>query len=109
MELRFPIEFTECPTCGSKRRIAEMVTKEEIEKGNLKPGQRTPIIASRCLIFDPTSLQILVPKKEVLMLSVFLDACADCGTLYCIHIEKGVGVIGTQPPSGEIPPGFGRG
>ena len=108
-ELEFPIVFTSCPNCGGKRRIAEIVTNEEIEKGNLEPGQITPFIASKTLIFNPRSLKILIPTKEVMALLGLLDICADCGIVYCIHVQKGKGVIGTAPPAGEVPPSFGKG
>ena len=108
-ELKFPIDFKECPNCGSNRRIAEIVTNEEIEKGNLKPGQRTPFIAAKALVFDPKTLKIITPNKEVLILLGFFDACADCGTIYCLQATKNIGTVEMGPSSGEMPPGFGRG
>ena len=110
-ELQFPIDFTCCPNCGSERRVAETVTNEEIEKGNLKPEHKTPFIASRALIFDPSSMKLVLGEKIVTALYGFIDICADCGTVYARHIEKGQAVVGIElmPPKGQVPPGFGRG
>lgn len=108
VEIKFPIDFTNCPNCGSERRIAESVTNEEIAKGSLKLGQKTPFIVSRAVIFDPTVK--LFGKKALVLLGIF-DVCADCGTVYCIHAEKGTGTVEPQipPPTDRMPPGFGRG
>jgi len=111
-ELKFPINFKECPNCGSTRRIAEIVTNEEIEKGNLKPGQRTPFIVARTIVADPQKLKLIALTaigREELVLMGFLDICADCGTVYCVQATKNIGTVGVGQPSGEMPPGFGRG
>ena len=110
-ELKFPITFDKCPNCGSNKRIAEIVTNEEIEKGRIEPGNKTAFMIAKTVITDPKTLKFIISSKEVVVLLGAFDACADCGTLYCISASKGTGTVGTQAmtPTGKMPPGFGRG
>lgn len=108
-----PIKFDSCPNCGGTHRVVEEETNKAIARGELKLDAKIPAIVSRSLIFDPK----LMPKisgvtKQVPAIFGFYDICVDCGTLYCISIEKGMATIEakTQAPFGiEPPPFFGRG
>ena len=112
-ELNYPIIFDKCPNCGGTRRIIEIETNREIEKGELKPGSKVPVLVTTSRIYDPTQIQkLFILSKEIPVLFGYYDVCADCGTLYCVAMQKGKGVIGAQqpPPSTEqMPPFFGRG
>ena len=113
-ELQFPFNFSSCPNCGSTRRIAETVTKEEISKGKIKEGSRTAMFVMKSVVHDPDkATKLLAPQKVIVLLAV-ADICADCGTMYAINVEKGEGVLDIerpqQPPfGGQMPSFFGKG
>jgi len=111
-KLKFPLKFDKCPNCSSTKRVAELVTQEEIDKKNLNPEARTPILVTRSVIADTqASNKLFVTQRKVPLLFAAFDVCGDCGTLYCIQMDKAEGTIGTQipPPFGDLPRGFGRG
>ena len=96
----YPIKFELCPVCGSESRIIETETNEEISKGNLKIGTKIPILATRTIIFVPTEPKILA-KRTVPMLMGYFDVCADCGTLYCVEMQKNEGIVEPQFRKGD--------
>ena len=109
-ELKFPLTFSVCPACGSTRRAAEMVTEKEIKKGKIKKETKIPFMSGRAPIFDPTQVSRLVglPLQCPLLVAYF-DICYDCGTLYCVRVEKHTGAVEVEMPKGKPPVGFGRG
>ena len=101
-ELHFPIDFDKCPVCGSTRRVAEEIMKEEIEKGKIGEGIKAAVTIFQAIITDPRKLQLSVP-----VLITAIDVCADCGTVYCIHAEKRTGtpqhpIRGSGPSLGNF-------
>ena len=110
--MEYPATFSKCPVCGSVDRFGELVTQEEIEKGNLPEDSRTAIMLSRTMVFNPKDNRILLLRKEVPVLIGIFDVCCNCGCLYCISMEKGLGVIQPQVgprPGGDNLPFFGKG
>ncbi len=97
-ELRFPLNFTQCPTCGSTRRLANEVLEGEKEKGRVGPAANAFLFMHQSAIMDARKTVLSAP-----VILSFHDACVDCGTVYCIHTEVKVGTPGTQRPGG---PGF---
>ena len=113
-ELKYPIEFDKCPNCGSTRRIIEIETNKEIEKGELGRDSKIPVLSTTSRIFNSNQMQkLFVLSKEIPVLFGYYDVCAQCGTLYCVAMQKGKGIVEPrqQPPSSEqqMPPLFGRG
>ena len=118
--MNYPIKFEKCPVCGSDKRIVNEETKIEIEKGNLPDGAKIPALISQSKLVD-MSTQMLLVRKSFPVLMGFIDICADCGTLYCVEVQKATGVIDpqvrSQPPGmyrpngdgGQAPPFFGKG
>ena len=109
-KLKYPITFSKCPNCGSERCIVEIETNNEIEKGNLAPGVRIPILVTESHLIDKS--KPLKEAKKFTALVGYYDVCADCGTLYCKRINKVEGTATPQPriqPTRIMPPGgFGN-
>ena len=102
-EISYPIQFDACPACKSTRRIIEMETQKAIEAGDLRPDAKIPILATRTLIFNPNTA-LVIEVKRVPALYGYYDVCADCGTLYCIAVEKSLAEVQLQK---QPPPSFG--
>ena len=96
-EIKFPLKFKECPTCGSTRRVANEVLEKEKEKGKFKPEITSFLFPHQSVI--ATSPHFLSAP----MIVTFYDACADCGTVYCIHAEVRTVTPGVKP---SPPPQF---
>ena len=110
----FPLKFDCCPVCGSQSRVIEMEAKGEIEKGNLSEEVKIPVLITQTKIFDPSDKKLLLAKRQIPVIMGFFDVCANCGTLYAVELQKGIGVIephitkGTLPGQ-NTPPFFGSG
>jgi len=87
-ELQFPITFSKCPNCGSTRRIANEVLEGEKKKKGLNPKLMATLLQHQVIIADPTRTWLSAPA-----ISSSFDACADCGTVYCV-----VAILGTAMP-----------
>ena len=109
----FPVSFTQCPACGGESRLVEEAVKKEVIVGRLPEGTRVPALISQTTLFNPADKTMLLVRREVPILMGFYDVCADCGCLYLVEMQQGVGIIEpqvkSQPPTGKIPPFFGRG
>lgn len=96
-----PLDFTTCPNCGSERRVAEEVLKAEQKEGRC-------VGLNRAWLHAFTS-QIAPPGGGFLSCKViftFLDACADCGTIYVVHSESKTAMQGMNPTKLGPPPNF---
>mgnify|MGYP001614672085 CR=1 FL=1 len=94
-ELNFPIDFSSCPNCGSTEKLADLLMKEQIKQGKVRPEVKGALIIYQLPITDPTKQSFSFP-----VLTAVVDVCVKCGTLYCIHAEyqttyKGI----STPPS----------
>ena len=110
----YPIRFDQCPVCGSKERIVESEVNQEIEAGRLPKGTRMPATISQAGLFNPNDQQQLLARREVPILMGFYDVCVKCGTLYCVEMQRGIGMMEPQfrkgkPFGGNTPPFFGKG
>ncbi len=95
-ELKFPLKFTKCPICGSTRRLAEELVKQEKEKGKIGLDANAFLFQQQTLIMDPRKVILSFP-----VCITFYDACLDCGTTYCVHAELMQGAPQMkQPPLG---------
>lgn len=104
-ELQFPLNFDHCPNCGSTKRLAETVAKQEKEKGKISEDTHVVMVSYQTLVADPRKMILTVP-----IISTFVDICADCGTLYCVHAELGMASPSMPYPKSGVPPfGGGRG
>ncbi len=108
----YPVIFSNCPVCGSIERFMELETQEEIKKGNLPQDSRIAVMVSRTILFDPKDNRILLFRKEAPVLVGIFDVCTQCGTLYCIEMQRGTAVIEPQVGSrldDDTLPFFGKG
>lgn len=106
-ELKFPLEFNTCPSCGGTKRLAETVMQQEKEKGKI--GEDV-----KAAIFSPPPVVIIDPRRMSLSSPVIItrfDICIEeqddgtlCGTLYCIRADLGTATPGVKPP--KMPPGM---
>ena len=116
-EVRFPLTFDTCPNlimrnskvevCGSKRRVAESIVKEEIEKGRLSKEAQGGTRLTTAILGDPRGIAISVPA-----ILISYDICVDCGWEYVTQVNKTTATPQMMPPPKHgTPPGFpmGRG
>lgn len=96
--MEYPKRFDVCPNCGSMVRIVESEAKAEEEKGNITAGLPAACMVTNSVIFDPTKVSIIAPK-EFPMITARFDICADCGTLYCVYVDKVKGMA--EPHTGR--------
>ena len=82
--LNFPLDFPQCPNCGSKRRVADEVMKELKAAGRAKQEDSSAIVIWQTIVANPHFALFSVP-----VIISLIDICADCGTVRCFHVEKG--------------------
>ena len=98
-ELQFPMNF-DCPNCGSKRRIIEIIGNEEKAKGRIGQDVSTCLMPLRNAVIDPRK----PPLFTFPVIAVRLDVCADCGTVYASFINREQGsMVPGKPPKGILP------
>ena len=110
--MEYPKRFESCPSCGSTGKFGEIETVEEIKKGNLPKDSRTAIMLSKTMIFNPQDSKVLLFRREVPVLIGVFDVCVNCGCLYCVEMQKGVGMVEPQVGpgrGGNTLPFFGKG
>ncbi len=98
-EIKFPLSFTQCPVCGSIRRVANEILNSEKEKGKVGLEISAFLFQHQSLIADARKTILSAP-----MITSMYDVCVDCGTVYCIHVQVGTAVPGAapgKPPSGS--------
>lgn len=106
-ELKFPLDFTKCPVCGSTERLAETLVKQEQENSKIGKDAKPFLFQEQTLIMDPRKVVLSFPVA----LS-FYDVCLNCGTVYCVHAElaRGTPQMKQAPPGGNMKPfGFPQG
>lgn len=101
-EIKFPLEFTQCPSCGSTKRIAAMLLEKEKEKGKAGKDTTGIIQTIQAIIADPRHIVLSAPVVMALV-----DICADCGTLYCILAQTGTATPGPARGKGQNLMNFG--
>jgi len=100
-KLKFPMDFTKCPACGSEKKIIETALNEEL----IKPtSQKTALHVFAVALIDQLSV---LTRVTVPILMILTDACAECGTIYVTRIDKTIGAPQSGPPgSPSFPPSF---
>jgi len=88
--MEYPKKFDVCPNCGSMVRIIEAETREAASKGKVGVDMKTGCIMTQTPIFDPTKVAVIAPKKVHIIMARY-DVCADCGTLYCVEVQRDEG------------------
>jgi len=112
---RIIAEFDKCPVCGSTRRFAVSVAEEQREKGLMGEGLKYGIYQMAGPILDPRKVNQMLVGTKVPTVSVLLDVCMDCGTIYAVRLERGevpLRMVVAQPPPGQppfMPPGMIKG
>lgn len=90
--MEYPKRFDVCPNCGSMVRIIETESMEEASKkgGVMSVEAKTGCLTTQTAIFDPSKVGVIAPKK-ISVIAARYDICAECGTLYCVEVQKGEG------------------
>lgn len=104
--------FSECPNCGSTERVVESEIEDAVRKGLAKEDAWQAVLQTEAIIADPECIpQIIGAKVEAVKLLGYYDVCCDCGTLYCVRMERKPIAVGTQikAPRGQMGPFFGKG
>ena len=104
-------EFDRCPVCGSTRRFAEEVAKEQVEKGAMEPGLKYGLQQVGGPILDPRKASQMLVGARVPAVFALLDVCLGfpdkpCGCVYAVRLERGEAALqGIQRQSpGFMPP-----
>lgn len=115
-ELKYPMNFKQCPNCGSTDCVLELETNKAIAEGKLKKkgAKRIPVLVTKSIIFDPDTMsRVLGISKKVRAILGLYDVCANCGTLYCVSMQEGEAVVEPREvdrsPNDNMRPFFGRG
>jgi len=103
--MNYPVKFDKCPACGGEKRLAKEAVAEE--KLNLDPGAQIAVLVTQTPLFDPNKVvRILAPRKVTVLIGYY-DVCADCGTFYCVEMQKQEGMVSPQQ-GGNTPQGKGH-
>lgn len=98
--MKLPIEFKECPNCGSDKRIANEILENEKAKGKTGKDANAYLFMHQSLIADPAKTILSAP-----LITAFFDACMVCGTVYCVHMDVKTAMPGMgkkMPPAGGM-------
>ena len=101
----YPIRFNVCPNCGSPRRIIEEEVNVEIGAKHLAVGSRVPAMVSQSVLADPNNKSALIAKRPVPVMIGYFDVCVECGTLYCVEMNKMTAMLDPQIRQGPGQPG----
>lgn len=93
--MEYPKKFDVCPNCGSMIRIIETEMREQASKGKVGTEIKTGCFVTQSAIFDPAKTAIIAPMKIPVIMARY-DICADCGTLYCVEVQKSEGSATSQ-------------
>ena len=106
-ELIFPIIHDKCPVCGSTRRVANEVKKQEAAKGKVHEEANFGLGMYRAAISDPS-----IPSLSCPIIIAILDVCVDCGAVYSPVVnctEQGMSLeLPGKGEKGQMLPPFGR-
>lgn len=83
-KLKFPLVWNKCPNCGSEKRVVGTLRNELVAEGKWRPEVEGVLMQQITRIADPARLSVIL---KIPMLLTWIDACAECGTLYCIKID----------------------
>ena len=100
--MELPINFVACPVCGDGETCARLACQEiDVPEGV------TVAFAQEIIFLKPPQLATV----SVPALIAYYDVCANCGTRYCVKVEKRNVPVQHRPASGQFPqpPGNGPG
>lgn len=99
-ESQFPMSFDKCPNCGCTETVTQIAWDEEVEKGRVAKDTLVAAQHLKIPLLDPVKPPIIIGGVAgILFMNV--DACRDCGTLYCSAATVGEGNIQAGPPPGQ--------
>ncbi len=94
--LELPKKFDKCPACGSTRRFTKeaMSDIEPSVKDKIPPG-----------LYQGEMIYLTAEGVPWRILA-FVDICIDCGTAYCVKLDKEQGIV---EEAIKMDPSFGLG
>ena len=101
--MNYPKKFDKCPCCGSTKTIIAEETEEQIVLGKLPEGSRIPALVTQSQIINMQDKKLIIARRSFPMILGFCDICSDCGTLYCVEVQRATGII--EPRVGGSPSG----
>ena len=108
-ELQIVATFDICPNCGSARRFAWSVAREQIEKGVMGEDIPAGVHEFAGPLVDPRRMSTMLVGTMVPMIYALIDFCLDCGTPYAVRLMRGESplqaVQGPGQPFGGFPLG----
>ena len=78
------LDFDTCPNCLSTRRVANEVMEELKASGQAREEMKAFLFNHTTIVADQSKRSLTVPVVQS-----YYDACADCGTVYVVHVEYG--------------------
>lgn len=91
------LNFTQCPNCASKKRLAYETLRKEIDAGKMPKNSNSYIFKHESVIAKDMNW-----FSAPVILS-FFDMCTECGTVYCIHAEVKLAIQGAKMPNQGMP------
>jgi len=91
-ELKFPLDFEQCKVCGSTELVIKSLIDKEKAKGKIGADAKPALMTLNALIADMRKPMLAPP-----VVAVFVDICAKCGTLRCVHAEIGTAKVQIKP------------
>jgi len=102
-EFVFPKTWDACPNCGNPERLIEKIANEEKAAGKMPKNVPVGVQFGNLAICDPSA-----PASRVPLLSTRFDICTQCGTFYCIYVDKQIAQTQIQLPNQPGPHNPGR-
>ena len=83
-----PVIFDTCPNCNSENRLALSLVDSLKAGGSLPKTFPFTGLALQVPLMDQTRPPILVgPTMTLKVMTVMLEICGDCGTVYCTKFD----------------------
>ena len=93
------IKFEKCPACGGERRVYQSEANKMVLDGRAGAGFQFRMAKFESVIATPDMQDKQPVGSSLPVVTVFLDACLDCGCVYVTDIEISQATKHIRPPA----------
>ncbi len=79
-----PMAWGQCLACGSPDTVAKIVKANEVAKGKMRAEIKAAFWQLSLVVVDDQRIGQILSAPA---LTALFDICADCGILYCVHVD----------------------